>query len=82
MAQIKSLAQEGYTIIQATHNPEQAFLYSDKVLAMKDGKVVTMGTPAEIFTADLIQTLYGVDVEMQSLCGGKVKVCMPKSVCS
>lgn len=82
MAQIKSLAEEGYTIIQATHNPDQAFLYSDQVLAMKNGKVVTMGTPAEIFTADLIQTLYGVDVELQSLFDGKVKVCMPKCVCS
>lgn len=80
MSEIKSLAKEGYTIIQSTHNPEQTFQFSDAVLALKDGKVLANGIPAEIFTESLIQTLYGVDVEMQTLYGGKVKVCIPKCV--
>lgn len=80
MTEIKSLAKEGYTIIQSTHNPDQAFMYSDTVLALKDGKVVTIGTPAEIFTENLIQALYGVDVKLESLFDGRVKICMPISV--
>jgi ABC-type cobalamin/Fe3+-siderophores transport systems, ATPase components len=80
MRVIKSLTKEGYTIIQSTHNPEQAFLFSDVVLAIKDGKVLASGIPAEIFTETLIQTLYGIDVEMQSLYEGKIKVCIPKGI--
>jgi len=59
LMEIKSLAREGYTIIQSTHNPDQAFMFSDKVLAMKDGEVLAWGRPADIFTEDLIYNLYG-----------------------
>lgn len=80
MSVIKSLAREGYTIIQSTHNPEQTVLFSDTVLALKDGKVLASGMPAEVITEHLIQTLYGIDVEMHNLYKGKVKVCIPKCV--
>jgi iron complex transport system ATP-binding protein len=33
MTRIQALAREGYTIIQSTHNPEQTFMFSDRVLA-------------------------------------------------
>lgn len=80
LTEIKSLAKEGYTIIQSTHNPDQTFLFSDKVLAMKDGKVLAWGTPGEIFTPDLIYKLYGVEVEMESLYHDQARVCIPKSI--
>ncbi|MEG3068821.1 MAG: ABC transporter ATP-binding protein [Syntrophaceticus schinkii] len=80
LTEIKSLAKEGYTIIQSTHNPDQTFLFSDRVMAMKDGKVLAWGTPAEIYTEDLIYNLYGVEVEMESLYQDKARVCIPKSI--
>lgn len=80
MSVIKSLAKEGYTIIQSMHNPEQAFEFSDEVLALKDGKVLANGKPSEIFTESLIRSLYGIDVEMQTLYRGKIKVCIPKCI--
>ncbi|MDD2556611.1 MAG: ABC transporter ATP-binding protein [Syntrophaceticus sp.] len=80
LTEIKSLAKEGYTIVQSTHNPDQTFLFSDRVLAMKEGKVLASGTPGEIFTADLIHSLYGVDVEMESLYHDQARVCIPKGV--
>ena len=80
LTEIKSLAKEGYTIIQSTHNPDQTFLFSDRVMAMKDGKVMAWGTPAEIYTEDLIYNLYGVEVEMESLYQDKARVCIPKSI--
>ncbi len=80
LTEIKSLAKEGYTVIQSTHNPDQTFLFSDRVMAMKDGKVLAWGTPGEIFTADLIYDLYGVEVEMESLYHDQARVCIPKSI--
>ncbi len=80
LSQIKKLTTEGYTVIQSTHNPDQAFLFADKVLALLDGRVVKHGTPYEVISDDLIKTLYNVDVEVQSLYMDKVRVCLPKSI--
>lgn len=77
MTQIKSLAREGYTIIQSTHNPDQTFLFSDTVMAMKDGKIVAYGMPGDIFTEELIRNLYAAEVKIKSLYEDKVRVCIP-----
>ena len=82
LTQIKSLTKGGYTIIQSTHNPEQAFIFSDAVLALHQGKVLAHGTPSETLTSDLIQQLYGIEVEIHSLYQDKVRVCIPTSVLS
>jgi len=78
LTQIKTLAKEGYTIIQSTHNPDQTFLFSDTVMAMKDGKIVACGVPGDIFTEELIRNLYAADVSIQSLYEDRVRVCIPK----
>ncbi len=77
MLQIKNLAKEGYTIIQSTHNPDQTFLFSDKIIAMKGGRIIKYGKPDDIISNDLIQSLYDVDVEIQSLYNDKIRVCIP-----
>ncbi len=78
LTQIKSLAKAGYTIIQSTHNPDQTFLFSDHVLAMKDGKIMSYGVPQDIFTAELIRSLYATEVKIKSLYDDRVRVCIPK----
>ncbi len=80
LTQIKSLAKEGYTIVQSTHNPDQTFMFSDHVLAMLSGKVLADGAPCDVLTEDLIHDLYVVDVDVQSLYRDRVRVCVPKSV--
>jgi iron complex transport system ATP-binding protein len=80
LTQIKSLAREGYTIVQSTHNPDQTFMFSDRVLAIQDGKVLAYGAPCDIVTKDLINQLYTVETEVQSLYRDRVRVCVPKVV--
>jgi len=76
---VKELTREGYTIIQSTHNPDQAFLYADKVLALYKHKVLSFGTPKYIINSGLIKKLYNVDVELNSLYDDKIRICIPKS---
>lgn len=76
---VKELTKEGYTIIQSTHNPDQAFLYADKVLALYNHKVLSFGTPKYIINSGLIKKLYNVDVELNSLYDDKIRICIPKS---
>lgn len=80
--QVKALSKNGYTIIQSTHHPDQAFLYADVVLAMMDGKILAKGSPQQIINAGLIRDLYGVDVIVHSLFEDSVRVCIPRSVVS
>lgn len=80
MQTVRGLAQEGYCVIQSTHDPEQAYLYSDKILAMHDGSVIACGKPKDIFDADLISKLYGVEVEVCKIQNDAMRVCIPKGV--
>ena len=77
LEQARSLAREGYTVIQTTHHPEQSYLFSDRILAIQNGRVLTVGTPAQVLTEDTIHALYGVDVEVVSLYRDKARICIP-----
>jgi iron complex transport system ATP-binding protein len=62
---IKSLSAQGYSIMLSTHNPDHAFLFADKVLAIHDSRIAAAGPPAEAITAELIERLYGVPVRIR-----------------
>lgn len=79
LTQARELAREGYTVIQTTHNPEQSYLYSDKILALQNGRVLTWGTPGQVLTEETMKTLYGVDVDVLSLFEDRARVCVPKT---
>lgn len=74
---VRQLAREGMSIVQSTHNPDQAFLYSDKALVMKEGRIEAFGCPHDVITSNLISDLYGIEVEVNSLYEDKVRVCVP-----
>ena len=74
MERVKRLGQNGYTIIFSTHDPNQAFSYATKVLALKDGGVMAVGAPEAV-----LSRLYGIPVarcEMETVFGRKT-ICMP-----
>lgn len=74
---VRQLAREGLSIVQSTHQPDQAFLYSDKTLVINDGRVFAYGDPKDVITKELVSAIYGVNVEVNSLYGDKVRVCVP-----
>ncbi|MDR2404594.1 MAG: ABC transporter ATP-binding protein [Spirochaetaceae bacterium] len=62
LLQIKALSRQGYSIILSTHNPDHAFLCAGRVLALQDRGLAASGPPAEVLTAGLIESLYGIRV--------------------
>lgn len=76
--QTRNLSNEGYTVIQTTHNPEHSYMFSDKILAIRDGSVLAFGKPDEVINEDVISRLYNIDVNVSSLYGDKVRVCIPE----
>ena len=79
LEQIRQLAGSGYTILQATHQPDQAFLFADEVLALKDGRILAQGSPREVIDSRLIETLYGVHVAVERLYDDRLRVLVPVS---
>ena len=62
--QLRQLASEGYTIIQSSHNPEQTYVFADRIICIKDGVVHREGKPDEVMDEQLIRDMYNIDVEM------------------
>jgi iron complex transport system ATP-binding protein len=76
LLQIKQLSRQGYSIILSTHNPDHAFLFTDRVLALHNNRLAASGAPAEVLTEKLITELYGVPVIIRRDSNG-VPNCMP-----
>ncbi|PFM42286.1 iron ABC transporter ATP-binding protein [Bacillus cereus] len=51
----------GLTIVMVLHDINQAIRYSDHIIVMKDGEIVTKGKPDDVVTESMIKTIYGVD---------------------
>ena len=60
----RDLARAGYTVLLSTHDPQHALWFADKALALKDGRVLALGAPAEIVTPELLLSLYGRQIEL------------------
>lgn len=64
--QLTKLIEDGYTIIQSSHNPEQAYIFADRIICIRDGRIYRQGRPEEVLDEQLIRDLYNIDVEMIS----------------
>jgi iron complex transport system ATP-binding protein len=50
----------GLTILMVLHDVNQALLYSDEVIGLKDGAVLAQGPPGDVITEDAVFAMYGI----------------------
>ncbi|MGW9415934.1 ABC transporter ATP-binding protein [Arthrobacter cupressi] len=50
----------GRTVVMVLHDISLAARYSDRIVAMKDGLIEAQGTPAEVVTAELLWSIFGL----------------------
>ncbi len=62
---LRDLCGQGLLAIAVTHDLNLAAAYSDRVIALQDGRVVADSTPADSLTPDLIGSVFGVDAEVR-----------------
>jgi len=76
---IKKMAQEGYTILLSTHNPEHALQHATQVLALKDRHILEQGDSMSVLDEELIEKIYGLRVKIiETIVAGKtVRSCVP-----
>ncbi|GAB4046791.1 ABC transporter ATP-binding protein [Catellatospora paridis] len=58
---MRRLQQGGRTVVAVLHELNQAARYADHVIAMKDGRIVAAGPPADVITAPLITDVFALD---------------------
>ena len=73
---LKELCTEGYTFVKTTHYPDHALYASNKVMMLKDGKILDNGLVDDKLTVENINKLYDVNVEIIKRENG-YKFCIP-----
>jgi len=61
---LRKLVQEGLGALVVTHDLNLASLFSDRLLLLKEGKIIFQGTPQDILTKELLCEAYGEGIEV------------------
>ncbi len=56
--------EEGRTIVMVLHDINEAARVSDRLVAMRDGRIIGDGEPSEILTPDLLAELFGIACDL------------------
>ncbi|MFE9566766.1 ABC transporter ATP-binding protein [Streptomyces sp. NPDC006487] len=58
--------EQGRTLVAVLHDLNHAARYATHLIAMRDGKVVAEGPPAEVVTAELVERVFGLRCQVIS----------------
>lgn len=58
MTQVAALARSGVAVVLVLHDISLAARHVDRMLALRDGRTVAQGTPAEVVTEDTVRRLF------------------------
>ena len=59
-------AELGTTIVAVLHDLNQACRYGDEVIAMRAGSIMAHGRPEEVVTAEMVEEVFGLKVQVIS----------------
>jgi iron complex transport system ATP-binding protein len=70
LKRIKARVGEGLSAMAVVHDVNYATAFADKVLLLKDGRVLASGTPAAPLKASLLERLYGLPITSAEAANG------------
>lgn len=75
MRQLRAAADAlGKTIVLVVHDVNFASAYADRIIALADGQLVASGTPEEIMRPDVLEQVFGTEVEVLEHAGNLVAI--------
>lgn len=84
MKLISRLHQEmRLTVIMVLHDLNHAARFSERIIALKNGRIFADGSAATVFTPNNLRTLYGVETTVMTVKQGGCEhlVCFPHDLC-
>lgn len=54
------------TAVAALHDLNHAAMFCDRIAVMSEGRLVALGSPAEILTPELLQTVFGISAAVET----------------
>lgn len=75
---LRKLASNGQTIVMVLHDLASAARYADKLIAMRDGRVVASGPPRGVVTSELVRSLYDIESDVLAAPGDGAPVVVPR----
>jgi iron complex transport system ATP-binding protein len=74
MRVVRSLAASGCAVLVVVHDLTLAAAYADRIAMLSNGRVVALGTPEQVLTADRVGSVYGLAVSVSLDSGHPVVV--------
>lgn len=75
MRRLGSIAAElRKTIVVVVHDVNFASCHSDRIVAMKDGRVLHQGPPRDVMTPQVLRNVYDVDVQVEEIGGNPIGI--------
>ncbi|WP_102028576.1 iron ABC transporter ATP-binding protein [Salirhabdus sp. Marseille-P4669] len=73
MKTLRRLVDElGKTVVIVIHDINFASVYSDYIVALKDGKIIKEGPKDEIINSDVLKDVYGMDIQIENFNCGRI----------
>lgn len=76
MSLFRRIAREfGKTIILVIHDINFAAAYSDRIVAMRDGRIHCEGSPAEVIRGNILHEIFGIEFVVHEISGKRIADC-------
>ncbi|WP_046216152.1 iron ABC transporter ATP-binding protein [Paenibacillus wulumuqiensis] len=73
MQTLRRMVQElGKTIVLVIHDINFASCYSDRIVALKDGRIVQEGSVEQIIDTDVLRGIYDLEIGIQEIAGQRI----------
>ncbi len=74
MRQARALAESGCAVVVVLHDLSLAGAYADRIALVSSGRLEALGSPADVLTAERVERVYGLPVNLHLVDGRPVVV--------
>lgn len=77
MELLRGMQEEGRTIVATFHDLNAAARWCSRIALLSNGRIVAMGTPAEVLTADILESVYQIPLCVDAAEGRPPRIGFP-----
>lgn len=74
MEQVRALVAEGRSVLTVFHDLELAARHAERLLVLKEGRLVEDGPPDEVLTPDFIADVFGMKARVERPTAGRLRI--------